>query len=310
MFRHLTVRDAIDLESLAATDYPLKLSSPVTGRLSFESRAMRTGPLSVFDLRSESGFHAMGCGENDGFSFSLTQAGTSVRSFGRQEARSRPGTLSISRSSELDSLDVSPRFHTTGVRIDCEFLAQQARRFADDENIGLLAFRPVVDRTEHAVAPLVHSLECLHARMMTQSGASILADPLMQELLAHQILQLWPRTRSFTDRHVLGSRVLGRARDHIEAHLAEPFTVADVAMAAGTSVRTLQSAFRREMGVSPVAYILNQRLERARALLEQRNDEEPVSQIAYRCGFLHMSDFARRYRKRFGCTPSQTRRLR
>jgi AraC-like DNA-binding protein len=32
----------------------------------------------------------------------------------------------------------------------------------------------------------------------------------------------------------------------------------------------------------------------------------PIAVIAARWGFVHMSDFSRRYRQRFGCTPSQT----
>jgi AraC-like DNA-binding protein len=308
--RHLTVRDAFDLDRLRAAGYPIRLSPPDGDGITFESLAVRKGPLSVFDMRSGSGFRAAGGCESDAFSFSLTRSGTTVRTFDKREVRSRLGTISISRCSELTRLDTSPQFRTTGVLIESEFLARQARLLGSDECFGTLAFEPVVDRSDPAAATLARSLECLHERMMTEAGMTMLADPLMQELLCQQILHLWPRTPFCGPALPASAPMVRRARDYVEAHLAEPFTVSDVAIAAGTSVRALQSAFRRNVGLSPVAYILNQRLERAHAQLKQQADVRPVSQIAYQCGFLHMSDFARRYRERFGCTPSQTRQQR
>lgn len=308
--RHLTVRDEFDLEGLHAAGYPMRLTPPDSGGITFESLAVRKGPLSVFDMRSGSGFRAVGGFESDAYSFSLTRSGTTVRTFDRREARSRIGTISANRCSEMTRLETSPQFRTIGILIDGDFLARQARLLGSGEDFGSLAFEPVVDRSRLAASTLARSLERLHERMTSGVGLATLEDPLVQELLSQQILHLWPRWQSLGPALPAGAPMLHRARDYVEAHLAEPFTVSDVAIAAGTSVRALQSAFRRDVGLSPVAYILNQRLERAHAQLRQRADERTVSQIAYQSGFLHMSDFARRYRERFGCTPSQTRRQR
>ena len=133
---------------------------------------------------------------------------------------------------------------------------------------------------------------------------------LLQEVVANQLLSIWRWTMPTSrDEGDPSQTALSRARDYIHSHLADPITVGDIAAAAGIGVRALQTAFRRDMGESPVTYLLNQRLDCVnRDLRARSNRHQPVSQIAYRWGFFHLSDFSRRYRKRFGRTPSETRR--
>ncbi|MEU8191788.1 helix-turn-helix transcriptional regulator, partial [Micromonospora carbonacea] len=49
--------------------------------------------------------------------------------------------------------------------------------------------------------------------------------------------------------------VVRRAVAHIEAHAAEPMTVAQIAQACGVGPRGLQAAFARHHGVSPTAHL-------------------------------------------------------
>lgn len=95
------------------------------------------------------------------------------------------------------------------------------------------------------------------------------------------------------------------ALDHIADHLGEPLTVTDIAEAAGLSVRTLQRAFREQLGTSPLDHVQQERLHAARA--DILAGEEPISDIAFRWGFSHPSRFAAAYRRVFGEQPSQTR---
>lgn len=66
-------------------------------------------------------------------------------------------------------------------------------------------------------------------------------------------------------------------------HLGEPITLAGFAGHAGVSVRTFTRRFRRETGVSPQRWLVAQRVERARRLLE--TTELPVERIAADVGF-------------------------
>lgn len=104
-------------------------------------------------------------------------------------------------------------------------------------------------------------------------------------------------------------RAIRAAKEYIEEHLAEPITVGDIALAAGVSERTLQSAFRHDLSTTPVAYVRDRRLERARAdLADAAPGEASVTAIATRWGFGHLGRFASEYKARFGESPSQTLR--
>ena len=75
------------------------------------------------------------------------------------------------------------------------------------------------------------------------------------------------------------------------------------------SARSLQDGFQRSIGVPPMRYLRNVRLDRVHDdLLAAGPDEATVSQVAGRWGFLHLSRFAAAYRERFGQSPSQTLR--
>ncbi len=63
------------------------------------------------------------------------------------------------------------------------------------------------------------------------------------------------------------ARHLLRARDLADRRYADPLTVDDLAAAAGLSRAHFSREFRKAFGVSPHAYLLTRRLERAAALL-------------------------------------------
>ena len=77
----------------------------------------------------------------------------------------------------------------------------------------------------------------------------------------------------------------------------------DFARAAGVSVRTLQSSFKRDRHVTPMQYLRNLRLDAARARLLAGT---AVSEAALDTGFSHQGRFAQYYRSRFGHSPSST----
>lgn len=99
-----------------------------------------------------------------------------------------------------------------------------------------------------------------------------------------------------------------RAIAFMEANVAEPISVADIAEAARLSARGLQEAFRRVLGETPTRYLRRMRLEAARADLQRRDrtDGATVAQIAHRWGFAHIPRFATYYRETFGESPRDT----
>lgn len=99
------------------------------------------------------------------------------------------------------------------------------------------------------------------------------------------------------------SRVVNAVRDDP----ARPWTAAEMAEIAGTSVRRLQEGFRDWVGCSPSEHLLGVRLHHARADLVDGTGRT-VSEVAARWGFSSASRFAAAYRRRYGHPPSHARR--
>ncbi|MFI0453452.1 helix-turn-helix domain-containing protein [Actinomadura sp. 6N118] len=83
-------------------------------------------------------------------------------------------------------------------------------------------------------------------------------------------------------------------------------TVGRLAERAGLSSRTLARQFTEQLGTSPGQWLLGQRLDAARILLEQSN--LPVEAIATRVGLASAVNLRRRFRAHFGTTPGTYRR--
>ncbi|MDB6001621.1 MAG: transcriptional regulator, AraC family, partial [Rhizobacter sp.] len=99
-----------------------------------------------------------------------------------------------------------------------------------------------------------------------------------------------------------------RAIDFIDAQLQQPLTVTDLALQAGVSVRALQLGFQQELGVSPMTFVMQRRLERIRTELQQPHPHTTVTGTAHDWAMPHLGEFAKRYRARFGEAPSMTLR--
>lgn len=103
-------------------------------------------------------------------------------------------------------------------------------------------------------------------------------------------------------------RDLVRALAWARGHLAGPVRLRDLALAAGVSERTLEQHFARFLGKTPLEWIRDARLDRARRALQSPGRGETVSAVAAAAGFTELGRFAARYAARFGERPSETLR--
>ena len=110
-------------------------------------------------------------------------------------------------------------------------------------------------------------------------------------------------TPSGADRH----RMLTPIFDYLDAHPQKPLRMAVLCAIAQISERTLQYHFRRELGMTPKAYLAGQRLNGVhRELWRADPYTTAVSDVANHWGFWHMGQFAADYRRLFGELPSAT----
>lgn len=93
--------------------------------------------------------------------------------------------------------------------------------------------------------------------------------------------------------------------DYVFWHLTENLKVSQVANYFGYNEKYLTTFFKQRAGISLKQYILQVKMERAKADLSETT--EPVSQIAFRLGFTDAHNFSNAFRKVTGLSPSEYR---
>lgn len=93
--------------------------------------------------------------------------------------------------------------------------------------------------------------------------------------------------------------------EHIHNHLDSELKVSDLATMAGLSAPHFCRVFKKSMALSPHRYILLQRVDRAKELLQE--SELTLSEIAIQCGFYDQSHFSLQFRNFTGMTPKSYR---
>jgi AraC-like DNA-binding protein len=118
------------------------------------------------------------------------------------------------------------------------------------------------------------------------------------------------------------SRCHGRSRDsdssallriaetltHLENHYEKAVHLDALAGIARMSKRSFLRAFQAATGSTPIAYLIQLRVNRAAALLRRTN--ERVTEVAFRVGFSDSNYFTRQFRRLLGCSPRAYRRRR
>ncbi|MGP4112219.1 GlxA family transcriptional regulator [Streptomyces sp. 4N509B] len=112
----------------------------------------------------------------------------------------------------------------------------------------------------------------------------------------------------FVERPVPAPRVhtTGNARAWALDRLAEPLTLRELAARESMSVRTFTRRFREETGMSAQRWLTQQRVERARQLLEET--DLPVDRVAREAGFGTATSMRQHLAAALGVSPSRYRR--
>ncbi|HEY2204959.1 MAG TPA: helix-turn-helix domain-containing protein [Pseudonocardia sp.] len=92
------------------------------------------------------------------------------------------------------------------------------------------------------------------------------------------------------------------ARSWALEHLGQPLTLRELAARDAMSVRTFTRRFREEVGLSPAQWLIRQRIERARQLLEET--DLPVDRVARDAGFGSATSLRQHLYAALGVSPS------
>ncbi len=159
---------------------------------------------------------------------------------------------------------------------------------------------------------------CIDERIVTCAGGVAAAD-LMLEIIHERFgiavsqevmnmcLLTQRRTQSDEQMTSLAARLgtrhekLIEAVAFLEARIEEPFDLDACAAQLDLSRRQIERLFSRYMGVTPVRYMNDLRLQHGRALLAET--DMSVTEVAIACGYASSSHFSKSFRVKYGVSP-------
>ena len=157
-----------------------------------------------------------------------------------------------------------------------------------------------------AAMTLLRSITRLAETPKYDHHAALRLERGIKEAVLLEILMNWPGATLPTIQESLLPASTRLARDFIHAHIKDLPTVSDVAASCRIGVRALDRGFKRHLGVSPLQYMLDLRLQGVHDDLIANRNGHTVTDVAIYWGFSNLGIFAARYRERFGELPSKT----
>jgi len=103
------------------------------------------------------------------------------------------------------------------------------------------------------------------------------------------------------------SQSLLEVKAYIQTHLSDKLTIALLCKQFSVSPTFLKEGFRRAYGVPIHTYLIQQRLRRAQELI--CTTRMPIQQIAQAVGYEGMSQFNAAFKREYGMTPGQYRKM-
>jgi AraC family transcriptional regulator len=140
--------------------------------------------------------------------------------------------------------------------------------------------------------------ENLGGRLYIDSLANVLAVHLLRQYAAAK-----PHLQIYEGG--LSQLQLVRVLDYINERLDRKIELTDLAQLLGISQFHFSHLFKQAIGVSPYQYLIQQRIERAKQLLQQL--DRSIMDVALDCGFNSHSHLSKQFRQFTGMTPKAYR---
>ncbi|MCE7041409.1 AraC family transcriptional regulator [Dyadobacter sp. CY312] len=134
-------------------------------------------------------------------------------------------------------------------------------------------------------------------------GKDILADLTLQELIVH-IIQT-QNLHAVSDEQIDPNNPLAYVISYIRANISEKIQVEELSEKACMSRTSFYRAFKREFNLSPLDFILKEKIKKAKHLLSE--SKASISEVCYQLGFSDLNYFGRQFKKAEGISPTQYR---
>lgn len=283
-----------------------------------ETHAVMVGGLCVSRSMHSTGIGLTFDGVFDGYGLTLPASGSlAVYAARRGFVESTPGGGLMVDSTSVTRTVLGPDTTLNRITVSSSEMHSRLADMVDQPILRRIQFAPNVSLASPA-AQLADTLSrLLHEGV--EGHAPLLKYPAaltsLREAIVHLLLEGMPHSYSHQmpqqmsrQTHMPSPGHVKRAIDFMAANAARPLRLSDIAMAAGTSVRSLQGGFMRFRGMSPMAYLRTLRLHGVRTELLVAGAGATVSHIAHTWGFPQLSSFSTLYMRAFGERPSATLR--
>lgn len=138
------------------------------------------------------------------------------------------------------------------------------------------------------------------------SAKEVFANLVMQELVI-RLMQTRAREMLLVNyQPLVNTNRLAHVAKYVEDHLHEPLTIRELANQACMSEPTFFRCFRQELGMTPVEFINQRRIQFAKRLLKTTN--QSLADICFVCGYKNVTYFLKIFKKAVGQTPAQYRK--
>ncbi len=134
------------------------------------------------------------------------------------------------------------------------------------------------------------------------TGYRVTARATLMNILVF-ILRSWKDTQPAQP---ISLAIITPVMHYLETHYIKKHNLEQLATLAHVSISTLQRAFKENLGVSPMDYLIRLRLRKAAELLY--NPTLNITEVAQQCGFQDVNYFSRAFKKIQQCSPSSYRK--
>lgn len=140
-----------------------------------------------------------------------------------------------------------------------------------------------------------------YSKSMMNSNITLDAQ---SEIITHWIIRsIFGETLDL--RAVSADYSVARAQHYMEQHYMENITVSKLANLGYVSSSCFNRRFKKEIGITPIEYLIEIRIARSKTLLRRKSI--PITEVATRCGFGSNAHFSSCFQNRVGISPSEYR---
>lgn len=138
--------------------------------------------------------------------------------------------------------------------------------------------------------------------MSTSITKDVLADLTLQELLI-RIIQTQSAKAIHDDLFIDPNTPISQVTEYIRLNIKENISLKNLSEKACMSTTSFYRFFKRELGMSPIEFVISEKIKCAKQLL--KNPMIQINEVCYMSGFYDCNYFIRIFKKHEGITPKQ-----